>query len=142
MISWQPNTWPELPGERRNSTELKIWYRLNDSVFHARGTGSIWFVYALRCRDGSIYTGVTTDLSRRIRTHNAGEGGAYTRTRRPVKCIFKEVHPSRSSALKREAEIKGWDHAKKKRSLTSRQKLVELTLSDGDGGGAEGWGVP
>ena len=72
-----------------------------------------WTVYAVRCRDGSIYTGIATDLDRRIRTHNSGKGGAYTRSRKPVRLIFKETHPSRSSALKREARIKRWNRARK-----------------------------
>jgi putative endonuclease len=74
---------------------------------------SRWFVYAVRCRDGSIYTGITTDVARRIKTHNTGKGGAYTRSRRPVRLVFRETHPSRSSALKREAQIKGWSHSRK-----------------------------
>ncbi len=76
----------------------------------------MWFVYVLRASDGSFYTGITTDPDRRLREHNAGEGGAYTRMRRPFEVIFKEVHPSRSSALMREAEIKRWP-PKKKRAL-------------------------
>lgn len=78
---------------------------------------SRWFVYAVRCRDGSIYTGITTDLARRIKTHNAGQGGAYTRSRKPVRLIFREAQPTRSSALKREAEIKRWSRAEKIRRL-------------------------
>ena len=74
----------------------------------------MWTVYAVECRDGSIYTGATTDVRRRLREHNAGQGGAYTRSRRPVRLIFKEAHPSQSSALKREAQVKGWPHSKKK----------------------------
>ena len=73
----------------------------------------MWFVYAVRCSDGSFYTGVTTDPTRRIQEHNAGKGGAYTRSRGPVKIVFQEVHPSRSSALKREAEIKRLRRPKK-----------------------------
>ena len=76
-------------------------------------SSSLWFVYAVRCRDGSIYTGITTDLTRRVKTHNAGKGGAYTRSRRPVLLIFREAHPNRSSALKREARIKEWSHSRK-----------------------------
>ena len=72
-----------------------------------------WTVYAVRCRDGSIYTGIATDLDRRIRTHNSGKGGAYTRSRKPVRLIFQEAHPSRSSALQREAQIKRWSRTRK-----------------------------
>jgi len=74
----------------------------------------IWYVYTVRCCDGTLYTGVTTDPQRRLREHNAGRGGAYTRAKRPVKLMFREVHPNRSSALKREAEIKNWPRSQKK----------------------------
>ena len=78
---------------------------------------SRWFVYAVRCRDGSIYTGITTDLARRIKTHNAGKGGAYTRSRRPVRLVFREAQPTLSAALKRDARIKGWSRAEKIKKL-------------------------
>ncbi len=79
-----------------------------------------WFVYVLRCRDGSLYTGITTDLARRLREHNAGAGGAYTCAKRPVQLMFQEAHPTRSSALKREAEIKGWPRKWKARLCRGR----------------------
>ena len=73
----------------------------------------MWYVYLLRCSDGSLYAGVTTDLARRVAQHNAGKGGAYTRAKRPVRLVFRENHPTRSSALKREAQIKRWPRSKK-----------------------------
>lgn len=72
-----------------------------------------WCVYVLQCRDGSLYTGITTDLARRLRKHNAGAGGAYTRAKRPVRLMFQEAHPTRSAALIREHQIKRWPRAKK-----------------------------
>ena len=75
----------------------------------------MWHVYILECRSGTLYTGVTTDVDRRLLQHNAGKGGAYTRAKKPVALTFKEVHLSRSSALKREAQIKEWPKAKKER---------------------------
>ena len=65
-----------------------------------------WFVYIVQCGDGSFYTGITTDLKRRIAEHNAGIGSAYTRSRRPVRLVRQERCAARSSALKREAAIK------------------------------------
>ncbi len=66
----------------------------------------MWIVYLLRCHDHSLYTGATNNLPKRIKTHNAGKGGAYTRGRGPVRVVLREAHPSQSSALKREAQIK------------------------------------
>jgi putative endonuclease len=76
--------------------------------------GREWFVYVTSCSDGSLYTGVTTDPARRLREHNTGKGGAYTRSRRPLRLVFKEAHPNRSSALKREAQIKRWAPSRKR----------------------------
>ena len=69
----------------------------------------------LRCRDGSLYTGITNDLPRRLASHRAGTGSAYVRTRLPIRVVYREAHPDRSAALKREAAIK---------KLTRRDKLA------------------
>lgn len=65
-----------------------------------------WVVYVLACGDGSLYTGVTNDLSRRLRAHAAGKGGAYTRARRPLRLVFVEGQAGRGAALRREAAVK------------------------------------
>ena len=72
----------------------------------AKPSGEKWFVYMVRCADGSLYTGITKDVARRCKQHNAGTASRYTRSRRPVELIYQEVRPSQSSALKREAAIK------------------------------------
>ncbi len=71
------------------------------------------YVYILRCSDGSLYTGWTTDLQRRFSDHSTGRGGRYTRSRRPVQLVFSESHPTRSAAMQREAAIKRWTRARK-----------------------------
>ena len=73
----------------------------------------MYFVYLLECGDGSIYTGITTDVSRRFAEHKAGKGAFYTRAKKVVRMVYNERHPNRSSALKREIEIKSWPRAKK-----------------------------
>ncbi len=65
-----------------------------------------WFVYILRCSDGSLYTGITTDVRRRTVQHNAGTASRYTRSHRPVHVVYQEPHTTRSLALKREAAVK------------------------------------
>ena len=72
-----------------------------------------WFVYVLRCRDSSFYVGITKDLRKRLKVHNLGRGPHYTKVRRPLRLVYYEEHPSKSSARKREIEIKGWRRAKK-----------------------------
>ncbi len=65
-----------------------------------------WTVYILRCGDGSLYTGITNDLARRLAAHESGRGAAYTRGRRPLNLVYTERRRGRASALRREAAIK------------------------------------
>ncbi len=73
----------------------------------------MYFVYLLECEGGSIYTGITTDVARRFEEHKSRKGSHYTRARRAIKVLYVEEHADRSSALKREAEIKAWKRARK-----------------------------
>ena len=66
----------------------------------------MWFVYILRCKDKTLYTGVTNNLDGRLKKHNEGKGAKYTRGRVPVKLLYKERFRSKGSALSREAAIK------------------------------------
>src|SRR5262249_51257190 len=93
-----------------------------DSKLKARPPGDKWFVYILRCADGSLYTGITKDKKRRCQQHNDGTASRYTRSRRPTKLVWQEVQPSRSSALKREAAIKAMTRGKKMALIRLRKK--------------------
>ena len=81
-----------------------------------------FYVYILRCNDGTLYTGYTTDLEARVRTHNGeGNGGAkYTRSRRPVVLVYYEEHREKSAALRRECEIKKLTRAEKEKLIKSK----------------------
>lgn len=72
-----------------------------------------YFVYILQCGDGSLYTGITTDLARRLKEHVEGTGGHYTRARGAVRIIYSERHPDRSAASRREAGVKRLSRGKK-----------------------------
>ena len=65
-----------------------------------------WVVYMLRCKDNSIYTGITNDLKKRIETHISGNGSKYLRGKLPLKLVYRESFQDRSTASKREIEIK------------------------------------
>ena len=78
-----------------------------------------WFVYMLECADGSLYTGVSNDLARRVETHNAGKGAKYTRSRLPVKLVYTETAPDRGEALKKEIKMKQLSREEKLALLTS-----------------------
>lgn len=72
-------------------------------------------VYVLECRDGTYYTGYTTDVERRVAEHDAGEGAKYTRSRTPVELVHAESFASRSAAMSREHEIKALTRGQKER---------------------------
>jgi predicted GIY-YIG superfamily endonuclease len=91
-----------------------------------------WLVYLLRCSDGSLYTGITNDLPKRLKAHAAGKASRYTRSRLPVTLVYSEPHRSKSAALKREAAIKKLSRPQKDRLMavkpTSRSRAaVSLT---------------
>ena len=72
-----------------------------------------WYFYILKCVDGSFYSGITNNLEERLREHNSGEGAKYTKIRLPVEMVYFEEYPNKSSACKREIEVKGWRRTKK-----------------------------
>lgn len=80
-----------------------------------------WWVYLVRCRDGSLYTGATSDLGRRLRLHAAGKGARYTRSRLPVTLVHQERVAGRSAALRREAAIKRLGRAGKLALVSTRK---------------------
>lgn len=73
----------------------------------------MYYLYILQCSDKSLYTGITTDVKRRFEEHKAGKGGHYTSAHRVVKIVYTEEHKDRSSASKREVEIKKWTRNRK-----------------------------
>ncbi len=73
----------------------------------------MYFVYIIECRDGSLYTGITTNVQRRLKEHKEGKGGRYTRAKKVKKLLYFEKSKNRSSASKREAEIKCLPKSKK-----------------------------
>jgi predicted GIY-YIG superfamily endonuclease len=80
-----------------------------------------WLVYLLRCRDGSLYTGITNDLPKRLKVHAAGKASRYTRSRLPVSLTYTEPQASKSRALKREAAIKKLSRRHKECLIGTRQ---------------------
>jgi len=83
---------------------------------------SDWKVYLLRCSDNSLYTGITLDLNRRLDEHNNNGrlASAYTRARRPVTLVYQESYANRSSASKREAEIKKMNKIEKEKLVINK----------------------
>lgn len=85
--------------------------------------GQKWFLYILKCRDLSLYTGVTTDIARRFKTHSNGKGARYTRTRLPLEVVYQEACKTRTQALIRECAVK---------ALPKTKKLALIALKNGN----------
>ena len=88
--------------------------------------GNTWKLYILRCGDGSLYTGITTDVDKRLEAHRAGKGAKYTRGRGPLELVYREDCGDHSAALRRELEIKG---------LSREEKLALILGAAADPGG-------
>ncbi|MEK7094367.1 MAG: GIY-YIG nuclease family protein [Patescibacteria group bacterium] len=83
----------------------------------------MYFVYLAECKDKTIYTGITTDLDRRLKEHQTQKGGHYTRAHQVKKIVYTEKHPTRSVALRREAEIKSWKRNKKLDLIKTKKRI-------------------
>lgn len=79
---------------------------------------NIWKLYILRCGDGSLYTGITTDVEKRLEAHRLGRGAKYTRGRGPLELVYSEECGDHSTALKRELEIKALPREEKQRLIS------------------------
>jgi len=89
----------------------------------AQAIKTTWYVYIAICSDNSLYTGITTDLNRRLKEHNSTANGAkYTRSRRPVRIVFSEQFDNRSLASKKEYSLK---------KMTHQQKIMLIDTTDG-----------
>ena len=84
---------------------------------------STWTLYIIECRDGTLYTGITTDLEKRIKRHNQGRASKYTRSRKPVVLKYQKSLKNESLARKREAEIKSMSRASKLRMIRNNNIL-------------------
>lgn len=104
-----------------------------------------WVTYMVRCSDGTLYTGVTNDLEKRVKTHNTGKGAKYIRSRLPVTLVYMETHSDRSTAQRAEAELKGLKRMQKLKKVESVARsyigsgAATLIFSDKERQGLEGF---
>ena len=80
---------------------------------------SVWYLYILRCRDDTFYTGITTDVEKRLEVHRSGKGAKYTRGRGPLELVYRETCGTHSDALKREYQIQGLSRQEKQALIES-----------------------
>ena len=99
--------YPERPSEARESKD------------------NMWFVYILKCKNGDLYTGITNNLQRRFEEHVSGKGGHFTKSFVVEEILFSEEHSDKPSALKREAQIKGWTRKKKLALIKGEAELLK-----------------
>lgn len=93
-----------------------------------------WSLYILKCSDGSFYTGITNDLERRLKMHQAGKASRYTRTRGPVEMMYSEPCGDRSGALIRECEVKEWPRRKKEFLISGEGRELHKKKRSGTAG--------
>lgn len=86
----------------------------------------VFWIYVVRCNDGTLYTGYTTDVDARVTKHNTGRGAKYTRSRLPVSLVYTEAYNSKSEALRREATIKSFNRSQK---LNLIGQMSDVTLA-------------
>lgn len=86
--------------------------------------GTIWYLYILRCGDGTLYTGITTDVDRRLEAHQSGRGAKYTRGRGPLTVVYQEACGTHSDALKRELAVKRLTREQKEALMKANETRV------------------
>ena len=99
---------------------LKLMQKKEKSL--KKRTRDKWFLYILQCQDGSFYTGITKDLERRLKMHNAGKASRYTRVRRPVRLCYQETCLGRTQSLTRECAVKALPRRKKEELIRKLSK--------------------
>ncbi len=83
------------------------------------------YVYIVKCRDGTYYTGWTTDLAKRLKAHNAGTGAKYTKSRRPVELVYSDLFPTKEDAMREEYRIKHLSRTEKEQLIRENNNQKE-----------------
>ncbi|OGD86933.1 hypothetical protein A2870_00290 [Candidatus Curtissbacteria bacterium RIFCSPHIGHO2_01_FULL_41_11] len=88
----------------------------------------MYYFYILRCSDGSLYCGMTTDLERRLKEHNSSKarGAKYLRAKKPVKVVYSETYPDIKTAMNRELQVKKWARTKKEALIKGDLELLKI----------------
>ena len=105
--------------QRRYKKMLKGMQR-KEAVHSLENSSDLWFLYIIRCNDGTLYTGITKDLHKRLTKHNNGTASHYTRTRRPVELLYQESCVSRTQALIRECVVKAFPKKRKEELIDQK----------------------
>ncbi len=87
-----------------------------------------WYLYIVECKDGSLYTGITTDIPRRVLEHNQGNGAKSLRGKLPVRLVYSEVYDSQSDVRKKEEAIKSWKREDKIKLILNKQNKHSTEL--------------
>ena len=87
-----------------------------------------WYLYVVKCQDASLYTGITTDIPRRLKEHNSKKGAFYTKNKIPVELVYQEAIHNQSEARKREAAIKRLTREEKLELINDKSRLVSAKI--------------
>ena len=87
-----------------------------------------WYLYILRCKDNTLYTGITTDVEKRLEAHRSGKGAKYTRGRAPLELVYRETCGSHGDALKREFAVKRLSREQKTELIEKSKELCKNEL--------------
>ena len=88
----------------------------------------MWFVYILKCKDGTLYTGSTNNLEKRFRTHKDGKGAKYTKSHKPQRIVFSKKYGNKILAQRKEREIKNWTRKEKINLIEAHCNVLEPTV--------------
>lgn len=130
VLDWRLALRAALQPALARGSRLVAFQRDGSRCWYTLAAPAPWFLYVLECADGSLYTGVTTDLERRLTQHNAGRGAAYTSTRRPVRHLGSWRFDSRSAALRAEAAFKQQPRATKLKRLAQQAPFQDGVFTD------------
>lgn len=108
---------------------FKIIYYIITKKDQKIGVFKMYFTYILRCNDGTLYCGYTTDLDKRLKTHNKGEGAKYTKSRLPVELVYFEELETKSLAMKRECQIKKLTRGEKLKLINKNENGTQHDVS-------------
>ena len=101
----------------KEKCEINLYFYNYPHIVKKKRKQTNWYLYILRCGDGTLYTGITTDVARRLEAHRQGRGAKYTRGRGPLELIYQEECGTHSEALKRELEVKALSRMEKEQLI-------------------------
>lgn len=125
MLLFLPDKWYNIYGGERTAMQMNTEFTEDNLLGERKKEDKEFFVYILRCRDNTFYTGYSDDLAKRLKAHNSGRGAKYTKSRLPVEIVYYEDKMSKSEAMRRECAIKKLSRKKKEELIAQHARKGE-----------------